>query len=636
MANTAWARLELCRDILVIRAAKAKVPADKERNARLLAANRIKAIRRVLLGRPGRSLADDLLSPSIAKTRLMAILEESKGQSKARQIEVAAYANELASLIYTIEKGEDQSGLSIRTQGSSFDIQDAISDVLGAVPHEVFDPLVDESIERGKFSDDFREEIAKASAAADKKSSMAGQSVSFIQEANPELAAKQKEASQKTNDLVERVRELKALAEEAYKNAVKNNGDASLEAKFADLQAQYKAAFAEYDRFYEKDYKGIAAQVADAIRAAREKLSEPFAEVGQRVIDDIAAASSITPSAAIDWASRQEISSSAKLRLKKVGYPVDRVVADMAEFYRLTNGRVQSVKIKTSGGKRANADNINSALDVGVINLGSGFDKRVLWHELAHHIEADPVARLAASRFIRRRAESPLPYSLRSLTGNKGYRKDEIAFKDGFFSEYIGKVYKDGMTEVFSMGVESLSNPQILGQRMAQDPQTLEFVTGFLKAPIDPLATALFSLRESVRGLNGEARDEAKDSVSELIAKLAANGDTLVELTGKDREFIESRPVAWVVQQNKWTAVARFSESDVTFLFAGKVKRRDTGRKCSGLIIVGFKGYYIDDFSFDTTDRNVIRAASAAWRKNGVWPSAAQLENEGYLKKALE
>lgn len=186
------------------------------------------------------------------------------------------------------------------------------------------------------------------------------------------------------------------------------------------------------------------------------------------------------------------------------------------------------------------------------------------------------------------------------------------------------------------MGVESMSDPSLFGQRMAQDPQTLEFVAGFLKAPVNPMAMAIMQLRESMLEMNDDAVGEAEATKSELLIRLAAKGDSLIEFTAEDVEFVAGHRMGWFFDQRSWSMVAKFSESQTTYLFSGKVKRHSTGRKCNGLIVVVIGNGSIQDNSFDTTDRDVIRAASACYRKNGVWPRAWQLENEDYLKKSLE
>lgn len=640
MAESALARIELCRDLLILNQ-RGKVSPDSppsvQRNARILVGNRISAIRRILLDRPRTPVVDDLLSPSIGRKKLLSILNEAKDKPESERVAIGAYANEISKILSQIETGEQLARVGDKPSISHFELQEAIADLYGGNTTPETDLLVDDSIQRGKFSEEFRDEIASASATADNNKSVAGESIKRIEQVNPALAAQHEEVRRKSDELIEHVRDLKARAEEAFGAARRGHGDESLVDIAQALKDEFDAAYAEYNRHFEKEYKVISEQVTEALRSARESLSAPFEKIGKSAIADLMASSSITEQEAEAWAKAQEITTAARNRLKKIGYAPEQVVSDMAEFYRLTGGRITSVKIHSKGDKRANANDIAAHGKVGQVNIDGAFNRRVLWHELAHHIEADPVARMAAGRLIKRRSVDGVAYSLRSLTGNGGYRKDEIAYKDGFFSEYIGKIYRDGMTEVFSMGVESLSNPSLLGQRMAQDPQTLEFVTGFLKAPVNPLAKALMGLREGMREMNDGAVEDKESSIDDMINRLAARGDTLVDCTDEDKAFIAAHRMGWMLQNRKWEAVARFSDSQSTFLFAGKVKRHSTGRQCSGLIVARFLSESgLDTTPFDTTDKTIILAASAGYRKNGVWPRSYELQNEDYLKKALE
>jgi hypothetical protein len=73
------------------------------------------------------------------------------------------------------------------------------------------------------------------------------------------------------------------------------------------------------------------------------------------------------------------------------------------------------------GDRRANATDIGEHGKPGTIHLDTNFSKRTLWHELGHHIEADPAAKMVAGQMIRRRAKSAAPGKLRRITGNKAY-----------------------------------------------------------------------------------------------------------------------------------------------------------------------------------------------------------------------
>jgi hypothetical protein len=312
----------------------------------------------------------------------------------------------------------------------------------------------------------------------------------------------------------------------------------------------------------------------------------------------------------------------------------------MADFYRFSGGRVVKVRVHSKGDKRANATGIEDHGKEGVIHLDSSFDKRILWHELAHHIEADPIAKITASAFIRRRSIDGKAYSLRSLTGSNGYRPNESAYKDHFFDHYVGKIYNDGLTEVFAMGVESFCDPLTLGQRMAKDPETLEFVAGHLKQPIHPLAKAHMALRERLIDVSNEANEEAGSELEQMQKRLAEGAEVIPDT---DDQWLRDSRWDWCV---KGKQVGRLPYSG-WYVFEGLVRNPKTKRKGAGVILV--KVSHADGVDFLGKPRTSLRMvelagrglmmarlADVAWQKTGVFPDAYQLENSNYLRRIIE
>jgi hypothetical protein len=70
------------------------------------------------------------------------------------------------------------------------------------------------------------------------------------------------------------------------------------------------------------------------------------------------------------------------------------------------------------------------------------------------------------------------------LTGNKNYRKDEVAFTDHLFDAYVGKYYgPDTSTEVMSMGVQQFSSPELMSELYKSDPEMFHVIIGILATP---------------------------------------------------------------------------------------------------------------------------------------------------------
>lgn len=156
---------------------------------------------------------------------------------------------------------------------------------------------------------------------------------------------------------------------------------------------------------------------------------------------------------------------------------------EVKQFYRMTGGRLGKVQISSAGRSRASSNALltirRSKTDITVF---SG-NPKVLWHELAHNLEFDTKARSLAHDFIKRRRESDKLYTLRSLTGNKGYSKNEVAYKDHFINPYVGKYYDDGATEVFSMGVQYLCSPEGCAELFHKDREMFALIVGYLLEP---------------------------------------------------------------------------------------------------------------------------------------------------------
>nr|MBP8149577.1 hypothetical protein [Limnohabitans sp.] len=228
--------------------------------------------------------------------------------------------------------------------------------------------------------------------------------------------------------------------------------------------------------------------------------------------------------------------------------------------------------------------------------------------------------------------------SLNSLIGGKGYRSNESAFKDHFFNPYVGKIYNHGTTEAFSMGVESFSDPLTLGQRMAQDPETLEFVAGYLKQPIHPLAKAHMALRGRLIDVTSDANEEAGNEAENLLAQLAEAG-----------QFVPDTNKGWLTEAG-WgrdidgKQIGKLPGSG-WYVFEAKVRNPQTKRQGAGFLLAQLKPITSWDGKPSTSlhtreyasrDINVVKAAEAAWQKTGVLPQAYELENSAYLRKILQ
>jgi len=188
--------------------------------------------------------------------------------------------------------------------------------------------------------------------------------------------------------------------------------------------------------------------------------------------DSVMSESSISDTDAELWSSAQEISNSAVARIRRGGYPLSAVRRDLASYYKMVNGRIDNVRIITTGSKRSSAI-VNSA----TIDIDDSFSRRTMYHELSHILEVDDALREANQAFIKSRATGA-PEMLSKLTGNSAYSKNEIALPDHFFSPYVGKVYQSGATEVSAMGMQQFSSMTNMYRLYDRDPEMFSIMVG--------------------------------------------------------------------------------------------------------------------------------------------------------------
>lgn len=226
------------------------------------------------------------------------------------------------------------------------------------------------------------------------------------------------------------------------------------------------------------------------------------------VIDSVLAASSVTEEDAEKWAGEQVITPAAKNRLEETcGYKVEQVRKDMAEFYRLTGGRLSQATISTKGDRRAQA-----RIQQGVVYLDSGFNKTTLWHEMAHLLEKHPRINAMANEFLNRRTKRQSGgevRTLRSLTGNKGYRENEVAWPDDFIDPYVGKAYRSGITEVLSIGMQHFVSAGEAISLYEQDPEMFRLMVGVMRSPMGELEKDLVA-----KDLEIQSLDRAREKVA--------------------------------------------------------------------------------------------------------------------------
>jgi hypothetical protein len=303
----------------------------------------------------------------------------------------------------------------------------------------------------------------------------------------------------------------------------------------------------EYLKRYAEEYDKISSKVSDLQNAFIEPIGQKYREkmadletkymegeikglearkkeitdqAGKVVVAKILEVSPVTEEEADQWVKSQAISKTAKARLKKQGYDENAIRKDMAEFYRLTGGRIGKAFFDSKGDKRANA--IHSR---GLIYVDSRFTKKILFHEMAHLLEAEMKLEVMGETFRDTRAKKEKGLkSLKSITGNPGFRSDEVAYTDDFFDPYVGKVYRQASTEVLSMGLQMFSSPEDTIFLAKRDPQMFSLMVGFMRSKPTAREIAKKGIVQQA-ALNETSRQEIIDKFYASLAKKAKDDE---------------------------------------------------------------------------------------------------------------
>ena len=262
------------------------------------------------------------------------------------------------------------------------------------------------------------------------------------------------------------------------------------------------------------------------------------------------------------------------IEFKKGKAAIDSIKDDVLEFFKLTNGKLKIPKgiHFTKSSNRQYATNVISTVgSAPVINIGTNFSKRALFHELGHLLEFDPAAKSAANAMLLKQSGGEVK-PLKELTGIKSYRSQEVAYTGSFpLSPYMGKVYDSQSTEVFSMALEYLSSPESATEMLSLDEELAKFVVGYLAA------------------------EEETAEVSELYIK------TDDELSKRYQEHLKSLketeyPEAVKIQTDFALSKLGFTQSAIQNAFEYICRTVSGFRKGQKFEVVGFNDWKTDEY----------------------------------------
>jgi hypothetical protein len=223
--------------------------------------------------------------------------------------------------------------------------------------------------------------------------------------------------------------------------------------KLEDVQQQRESAIAEYGAQLLKKIKGTAADRKNAVALSKE------IKIDSGKID----ASLASPDSSM--------------------LASEYVQGSLIEVLAMSKGKGARTLGAITGGVRTPDIDVSHAIEpsfgeTGLIHLvdsrqsESGL-KESLFHEVGHHVEfSDPNIKQAAREYRESKITSP---EIKKIRYFEGYEGD-------FLTDYMGRVYVGGSTEIISVGVEHLSNPQLAASMMLKDPEFFKFIVGVLKS----------------------------------------------------------------------------------------------------------------------------------------------------------
>lgn len=242
------------------------------------------------------------------------------------------------------------------------------------------------------------------------------------------------------------------------------------------------------------DEKSNYADLLDKISSASRVKEEHENKIFEDVKKTLVSISSVSEEDAQKWADENVyIANNVAQKLKKMNYPKEQFIKDIAEVYRYVGGKMGPVEIIVQKGTRR-----AFARGRAIICLDSNFTKSTLFHECGHLVEAWDDCSLAASiAFIKSRAQGA-PKSLKTLTGLR-YRAGEYAFPDSFIDPYVGKDYSGTASEVFSMAVQNMASPAHLANFIEKDPEHFKLFLGVCQRQSPELARKMKDMENKVK-----------------------------------------------------------------------------------------------------------------------------------------
>ena len=269
--------------------------------------------------------------------------------------------------------------------------------------------------------------------------------------------------------------------EKVYKPGM---SDSDMEASRARIVAtrQYKKLAKPVDNFSKK-MKASEAKVKDAQEKERARFLAAIAIPAESRLPVVVKESNKD----LIKESRYEVGSSISKEFKTCTKPHAQAAREASEFLSAMlhkdseNANAGSVVVHSL---RAGKDGRAYAASNHVA-LGKNSTTATAVHEIGHVLERDRSFEVLATGFLAKRCGNEVPHVMyRSMMLNRPEYGREDRFGDAFGDSagYVGKYYRHGATEIFSMGLEKLYTDPVGFAK--KDPEYFNFMVGAMSGKI--------------------------------------------------------------------------------------------------------------------------------------------------------
>ena len=269
------------------------------------------------------------------------------------------------------------------------------------------------------------------------------------------------------------------------------------------------------------------------------------------------------------------------------------------------------------------------ASDSGIV-LDKKDSRETLFHEFGHHVEfSDAKAMKRFADWRDKKAIDPNEATpLNKIMKGSGYDKSEVARRDSYFDPYVGKVYPDGATEVYSMGIESFASGASLANLRQKDRSHFDLVVNHLltepAAKTEKAAISGAAVLSSLKAAT--AKTEKAAEVARVKAEKAVEKAETMAKTKAEKAALAAQVRAEKAAKAEATALAKAAKAEA----AAKLKAEKAAitAQAKAEKAAAIKAEKLEKAATLKAQKDAEKAAKAAEAKAAKAEAAAKLKAE--------